>query len=66
MILSNANKCRASVIKPLSSLKSRTDYATPAHDSINTDFACGDTCTFAHDIESPRATCSRYMVCNNL
>lgn len=45
-------------MKPLSSLKSRTDYATPAHDSVNTDFTCGDdTCTFAHDIESQRASC---------
>lgn len=58
MILSSANKGRASVMKPLSSLKSHTDYATPARDSIDTDSALGgSTCTFAHDTESQRAAC---------
>lgn len=53
MISSNANKCRASAVKPGSSLKGHTDYVAPAHSSINTDSTRrGDTCTFAQDMES--------------
>lgn len=66
MILSSANKGRASVMKPLSSLKSHTDYATPARDSIDTALL---EAAPAHLHTTPRARgprASHYVDYNNV